>query len=545
MPHHDPHSPGPDRASTRDVETILGLASMLEATGLALDSADVPGALEAIARTMGEVLGLGVVVVNIYRPEWDDFAVTTVHGPPEARAALLGATYPRETWAPLLDERFLHRGAYVIDAGSFDWSSDIGDRYVPAARATEDETEWQPEDEVFIPFWDAHGALLGVFSIGEPASGLRLTDSELDMLVAVASLAARSVKGAQQAAAAAGHRRMLEQLLRVSSTLAVASSAEAVLRAVTDGIVAALRFERVAVLLPDADGLLVPRAATGWALDDPGIRLGVGLEATTPVFDPAFEVEGCYLLSLEDALARVSLDGTTYHSVRNGRGPRAWNRHWLVVPLVGADGSPIGLIWVDEPNDRLLPSRERLQALRLFADQATLALGAATAFEQLRHLAERDPLTHLLNRRAFHARLHAVTLRRPADAGPLSVVFCDLDQFKQLNDEHGHAAGDQALEAFADALRRSVRSSEEAFRIGGDEFALVLDRCSPREAQGVVARVRARLAGLHVTGGPLHASFGVASLALGDSDIGADALLRRADAAMYEAKRASRRPHAA
>ena len=77
--------------------------------------------------------------------------------------------------------------------------------------------------------------------------------------------------------------------------------------------------------------------------------------------------------------------------MRNGRGPRAWNRHWLVVPLVGTDGLPVGLIWVDEPTDRLLPSRERLQALRLFADQATLALGAATAFEQLRHLAERDP----------------------------------------------------------------------------------------------------------------------------------------------------------
>jgi diguanylate cyclase (GGDEF)-like protein len=505
----------------------------------------VPGALEAIARTMGEVLELGVVVVNIYRPEWDDFAVTTVHGPPEARAALLGATYPRETWAPLLDERFLHRGAYVIHAGAFDWSTDIGDRYVPEAEATEDETEWQPEDEVFIPFCDPQGALLGVFSIGQPASGLRLTDSELDMLVAVASLAARSVQGAQQAAAAAGHRRMLEQLLRVSSTLAVASSAEAVLRAVSDGIVAALRFERVVVLLPDEDGLLVPRAATGWELADPAIRLGIDLETASPIFDPVFEVEGCYLLSLEEALARVPLDGSTYHSVRNGRGPRAWNRHWLVVPLVGADGLPVGLIWVDEPTDRLLPSRERLQALRLFADQATLALGAATAFEQLRHLAERDPLTHLLNRRAFHARLQAVMQRRTAESGPLSLVFCDLDRFKELNDAHGHAAGDEALEAFADALRRSVRSSEEAFRLGGDEFALVLDRCSAREAHGVVARVRARLAGLHVTGGPLHASFGVASLALGDAATGAEALLRCADEEMYEAKRASRRPHAA
>jgi diguanylate cyclase (GGDEF)-like protein len=314
---------------------------------------------------------------------------------------------------------------------------------------------------------------------------------------------------------------------------------------VTDGIEAALRFERVAVLLPDGDGLLVPRAATGWDIDDRAIRLGFDLEAANPLFDPAFEVEGCFLLSLEDALSRVALDGTTYHSVRNGRGPRAWNRHWLVVPLVGPEGLPVGLIWVDEPTDRLLPSRERLQALRLFAEQAALALGAATAFEQLRHLAERDSLTHLLNRRSFHARLHALTLRRTPHCGPLSVVFCDLDRFKELNDEHGHGAGDEALVAFADALRQAVRSSEEAFRVGGDEFALVLDGCSGRSAQGVVARVCARLAGLHVTGGPLQASFGVASLSARDVDAGAEALLRRADAAMYEAKRARRGPKAA
>jgi diguanylate cyclase (GGDEF)-like protein len=530
----------------RGVETILGLASMMEATGLALDSADVPGALEAIARTMGEVLELGVVVVNLYRPEWDDFVVTTVYGPPEAQAALLGATYPYTTWEPLLDERFLHRGAYVIRAGAFDWSTDMGDRYVPKFDASGDEREWQPEDELFIPFRGSTGQLLGVFSIGEPASGLRPSDPELDMLVAVAQLAARSVQGAQQAAAAAGHRRMLEQLLHVSSKLAAASSIEAVLRAVTDGIVAALRFERVAVLLPEADtGLLVPRAATGWSLDDPQIRLGVDMDAARAVFDPAFEVEGCFLLPLEAALARIRFDDSTYHSVRNGRGPLAWNRHWLVVPLMAADGVPVGLVWVDEPVDRLLPSRERLQALRVFADQATLALAAASAFEQLQHLAERDPLTHLLNRRAFHARLQAATLLRTPASGPLSVVFCDLDHFKQLNDAHGHAAGDEALAAFAEALRGAVRSPEEAFRVGGDEFALVLEDCSTEEANRVVTRIRARLSGLGPAGGPLGASFGVASVAPHDVGEGALDLLRRADAAMYEAKRARRRPFAA
>ena len=70
-------------------------------------------------------------------------------------------------------------------------------------------------------------------------------------------------------------------------------------------------------------------------------------------------------------------------SQRNGRGPLAWNRHWLIVPLVERDGSRSGYIWVEDPTDCLLPSRERLQALRTFANQATMAIRAAVDFETL------------------------------------------------------------------------------------------------------------------------------------------------------------------
>ena len=168
---------------------------------------------------------------------------------------------------------------------------------MPAAGATEDETEWQPEDEVFIPFWDTHGALLGVFSIGEPASGLRLIDSELDMLVAVASLAARSVQGAQQAAAAAGSP--------ADARAAPAGVVDAGRGLVGGGraasrdrrIVAALRFERVAVLLPDADGLLVPRPRPAGRSTTRRSGSASTSRPRRPVFDPAFEVEGCYLMS--------------------------------------------------------------------------------------------------------------------------------------------------------------------------------------------------------------------------------------------------------
>ena len=122
-------------------------------------------------------------------------------------------------------------------------------------------------------------------------------------------------------------------------------------------------------------------------------------------------MEGCYLVPGGEACRRLGIAQPAYRSTRNGRGPRAWIHHWLVIPLHRADGSRLGFIWADEPEDRLLPSRPRLQALRLFANQATAAVVTARAVEELRFLADHDPLTRLGNRRAFTGRLEEEAYR--------------------------------------------------------------------------------------------------------------------------------------
>ena len=100
----------------------------------------------------------------------------------------------------------------------------------------------------------------------------------------------------------------------------------------------------------------------------PGVNPGTTIEALGPLFTEEFEVAGCYLLPGEVAAARLGIEEGP-RSELNGHGPHAWARHWLLVPLV--DGERwTGLIWVDDPRDRLLPTRARLQALRLFANQA-------------------------------------------------------------------------------------------------------------------------------------------------------------------------------
>ena len=236
-------------------------------------------------------------------------------------------------------------------------------------------------------------------------------------------------------------------------------------------------------------GRLDPRAAVGWDLEDVARRRPVFLHDIEGLIDPAFEVEGCYLLPNDEAERRIAVDRPPYVSEQNGRGPWAWDHHWLLVPLHDSAGEVIGVLWADEPSDRVLPSDDTLQALRVFANQAAAAVVASAHLNEVRFLADHDPLTRLLNRRAFVERLDGEVARATRYGHSFGLVLCDLDGFKELNDRFGHPAGDEALQVFARTLQSGLRKGDEAFRIGGDEFALLLAEASEGDAREVVRRI--------------------------------------------------------
>jgi diguanylate cyclase (GGDEF)-like protein len=159
--------------------------------------------------------------------------------------------------------------------------------------------------------------------------------------------------------------------------------------------------------------------------------------------------------------------------------------------------------------------------------------------EELRHQAFHDPLTGLANRLLFNDRMeHQVSLRRSLD-GKVTVLFVDLDDFKNVNDEYGHATGDALLLGVAERLRASLRVGDTVARLGGDEFAVLL--AEDDEPALVAQRI------LHSLDVPFQfgshrvrvsASVGAASLSTdGVPERVAEELLRSADVAMYAAKR--------
>jgi diguanylate cyclase (GGDEF)-like protein len=493
---------------------------MFERTASVRDESDLHEVLEDVARAISEVLGYRAVVVNVYRPGFDDMLTAAAVGSEEALQQLLGTVSGGDTWTPLLADRFRRRdGAYFVPDGEFDWDALGVDTYVPDLEPSDDPDAWLPGDALFVPLRDRRHELLGVISVDEPETGRRPGDGELDALVTISRHAALALRIAQHTADDMQHQRMLERVLEVSARLAKADDVEAVLQAVCDGIEDALGFNRVMIsLAEEPDVALEPVAASGWGSDEP-VMEGATLASLEPLFCDDFEIAGCYLLPAEVAEHRLGIDDFPYRSEMSGCGPHAWSHHWLIVPLVEGDRR-VGVIWVDDPRDRLLPTRARLQALRLFANQAVAALQAADQTVRLRHEATHDTLTGLPNRRAFRRRL-----AREIDAGAgFALVLCDMDNLKTVNDTHGHEAGDRALQTLADALRSELRRSDEAYRVGGDEFAVVLPGAARLDAERVMRRLRERI----------EASFGIAVQSPGDDP---ERLMLRADRALYETKR--------
>ena len=163
--------------------------------------------------------------------------------------------------------------------------------------------------------------------------------------------------------------------------------------------------------------------------------------------------------------------------------------------------------------------------------------------EALRRQATRDPLTDLLNRRAFEESAVRLLAQARRHRRPLSLMLMDLDRFKAVNDQHGHKSGDLVLQAFAIHLETHVRATDLACRFGGEEFVVLLPDTNLEQAQDLAERIREVWQGVPIqTGGATlrsTVSVGLANIQAGEA-FTLDELAERADHALYRAKQLGR-----
>jgi diguanylate cyclase (GGDEF)-like protein/PAS domain S-box-containing protein len=219
-------------------------------------------------------------------------------------------------------------------------------------------------------------------------------------------------------------------------------------------------------------------------------------------------------------------------------GPHAAPRFWLGAPLQTHNGT-IGALVLQGYTEHAHYTDKDRELLRFVSTQVAAAIERKQMHERLAHMAQYDQLTALPNRQLFLDRLKTALARARRDQSLLSLLFIDLDRFKQVNDTLGHATGDLLLQGVAQRLQACVRGSDTVARIGGDEFVVLLEGGHAREHASTAAeKILAAFGQAFDLGGkPLHVqpSIGVAIYPEHGSE--EDALLRHADEAMYVGKK--------
>jgi diguanylate cyclase (GGDEF)-like protein len=226
--------------------------------------------------------------------------------------------------------------------------------------------------------------------------------------------------------------------------------------------------------------------------------------------------------------------------------PDEWHENdMLLVPLMSptqGGGEPmIGFLSVRDPQDRRIPSVEKVRTLEIFATQAVTALQSARQYEEIKRLTFIDALTPAYNHRFFQDALSKEIHRHARTGHELALAMLDIDNFKKINDTFGHPVGDEILKGLVEELMTNARDTDVVARYGGEEFALIFPDTPSHFAREAANRMRELIERrvfplaqlertLHVT-----VSIGVAVFPR-DASTSTD-LIARADAALYFAKK--------
>ncbi len=350
---------------------------------------------------------------------------------------------------------------------------------------------------------------------------------------------------------------LLVQVLQISQRLASMRTVEPLLTCVVDEAIRLVGAERGYLILANTNGVPDFRVQR----DQQGQDTHYGLDQiSTTIFQKVMTSHEPLVLTDASADSHFSVA----QSVQNLR-----LRSLMCAPLL-VQGKAIGAMYVENRSLRGRFKDENLIPLGIFANQAAVAIANATLHEaleakvaertaslqtalaqltaemverqrieqDLRRLASYDTLTGALNRRCFYEQGQTQFMLASERRLPLAILLFDLDRFKQINDHHGHVAGDIILRHFASLCQSNAPDGVLFGRLGGEEFAMLLPHNDDKIATRIAERIRSACAEMVTTVNqqPIRVTVSIGVVSLERTDLALDLLLDRADQAMYISK---------
>jgi diguanylate cyclase (GGDEF)-like protein/PAS domain S-box-containing protein len=471
-------------------ERFLGMSALRRLHDLIgqLNSAQgLEATLQTVVDGVVEVVGFEVAAVNLLDSS-DALEMVAFAGPADARARLLGRRRPlRNLMADV--ENAEHWGALWFVPHQF-WvdRSGSGNCFIPELDVADDDSDaWHPKDVLYAPLRSRSGDLLGVLSVDLPVDRRRPRKPQRELLEMFAGHAAIAISNELQAQ----RLRASQEMFRLAFESAGTGMAVVAMDTVHPG-----RFRQVnpalCKILGYTEQELLSRSCL--ELTDP--------EDMEPNRVALSDLVSGRTASYQADKRYVHADG---HSV--------WVAVTASVIRDEDGGDAYAIMSVEDISER------------------------RRAEDELKHRAHHDALTGVANRHGLRPRLaralHAAQQRGREGAA----LFCDLDNFKAVNDLHGHAFGDQVLAVIGGRMLEVIRDSDSVIRVGGDEFIVVADDVDPLNADTLTERLRTAIQAPITVGDRtvrISVSVGVASVPVRDGD--PDSILREADRAMYADK---------
>jgi diguanylate cyclase (GGDEF)-like protein len=335
----------------------------------------------------------------------------------------------------------------------------------------------------------------------------------------------RALLGARKSAesrdlALRDHSARLRQILDASREFAESLNLAYVVGAVRESTAKVGGYQRVIV----------------WLLDDDHKRLTNADEREVEGSAAVSVAMGTGVAGRAAKSGRISFEGPAGQVRFDDAGPSLVSA--IAIPLI-VGARVVGALEARHAEPHLL-TREVVEVLEMLSTHAATAIESARLHEVIEARSQMDALTRLLNRRRLDEDLDAECKRCDRYKRPMSLVMLDIDHFKAYNDTYGHPRADVALQEVAHIIAGSVRTTDTAYRYGGEEFCILMRETSAIDAMHLAERVRQRIENRFASAetGPITASFGVAGFDAASPT--PHMLLEAADAAMYESKRAGR-----
>ncbi len=467
-----------DHAVDQRAAVLRSLSPVLDAVGRMNAGADLTTSLQSVIEGIIGATGFGAGAIDYVRTD-GTMEIVAVAGPPGAREALLGEEVPVGALDRELELAQRWGRLRFLPHGTV--TSNVPYVWTPDIPLPDTPDGWHPDDCLLAPLYAGPDELIGVLSVDMPVNGRRPDPFQRQLLELLAGQAETALQNARRAS----RLRASEESFRLAFEAT----------AVGMGMIS-LDHRRPLRLLQANRALARIADAAG---REPVAVLSDLLDPTDPDHDP-----GRWSRAIRSAPAGVY---RAEKQLRGGSGERPWVH---VVATV----------------------------LPLHSTEAGRAIVQIEDITERRHRAASDPLTGLANRARLDDGITAAIEAVRAGAPPGALLFCDLDDFKSINDVFGHLAGDAVLRACAGRLAAQVRTGDSVFRMGGDEFAIVLHAVPPGELGPLVDRIKKTVAGpIDHEGRRLAVTLSVGSAVIDGSVCSVDGLLAAADAAMYADKR--------